>query len=74
MYEVRDYHEHYYHVNPSDIDLKIRVVISSKDPIYPGTAYLTLGPIILDGAVKPELEGMLINRASYFKIMVVSVD
>ena len=74
VYEVRDYHEHYYHVNPSDIDLKLRVVISSKNPKYPGTAFLTIGPIELDGAVKPELEGMLINRASFFKVMVVSMD
>lgn len=74
IYEVRDYHEHYYHVNPADIDLKIRVIISSKNPKYPGTAYLTLGPIELDGAVKPELEGMLINKASFFKVFVVSID
>ncbi len=74
VYEVKDYHEHYYHVNPADIDLRLRVIISSKNPKFPGTAYLTIGPIELDGAIKPELEGMLINRASFFKIFVVSID
>lgn len=72
VYEIRDYHENYYHVNPSDIDLRIRAVVTSKNQKFPGTAILTVGPIMLDGAIKPELEGMVLNKSASFKCAFVS--
>lgn len=74
VYEIKDYKEHYYHVNPSDIDLRIRAVVTSKDEKYPGTAILNVGPIMLDGALKPELEGMVLNKNASFKCRLVSLN
>lgn len=74
VYEVKDYKVPYYHANPADIDLKIRAIVTSRDPSYPGTAILTIGPIILDGTLKPELEGLVLNKSSYFSIGVLSIN
>lgn len=74
VYEIKDYAETYYHVNPSDIDLKIRAIVTSKCPKHPGTAILTVGPIVLDGSIKPELEGMVLNKAANFRCTFISLN
>jgi hypothetical protein len=74
VYEIKDYSEPYYHVNPSDIDLRIRAVVTSKNQKYPGTAILNVGPIMLDGALKPEIEGMVLNKSASFKCTFISLD
>lgn len=73
-YEMKDYKEIYYHMNPADIDLKIKAVVSSKNPKYPGSAYIYIGPIVLDGSLKPEIEGMVINKTASFKVTVISYN
>jgi hypothetical protein len=73
-YEVRDYKEIYYHFNPADIDLSIKCHICSREPKYPGSATILIGPVVLDGSLKPEIEGMCINQKSAFKVLVVAID
>ena len=73
LFEIKDYSSKYYHVNPSDIDLKIRAVITSTTLGHSGTAFLTVGPIMLDGSLKPELEGLIVNKAASFRCTIISV-
>lgn len=71
-FDMENYIEKHYHITPSDIDLKIRAAISCKDAKYPGVAYLYVGPIDLDKSLLPELEGMMLNQRSSFKVRVVA--
>ncbi len=70
-YEYKDYNEKYYHCNASDADVKIKAVITSKDPKFPGVAYFCMGPIHLDPILKPEVEGMLLNSEAYFVVNIL---
>ena len=63
VYEIKDYAETYYHVNPSDIDLKIRAVVTSTNEKYSGTAFLTVGPILLDGAINEKNKKAALQKA-----------
>lgn len=74
VYGIKDYDYKYYHVNPSDIDLKIRAVITPITEGFTGTAFLTIGPIILDGSLKPELEGLVLNKTASFKCTLVTMN
>lgn len=71
-YEYKDYTEKYYHCNASDADVKIKALITSKDPKFPGTAYFTIGPMQLDPILKPEVEGMLLNSEAFFAVNVLT--
>lgn len=74
VYEIKDYPFPYYHVNPSDIDLNIRAVVTSKSVTCPGSLIVTIGPIVIDGSMKPELEGLIMNKEASFKCTVMSLN
>lgn len=73
-YEYKDYTERYYHCNASDADVKIKAVVTSKDPRFPGVAYFSMGPMLLDPILKPEVEGMLLNSEAFFVVNVLEDD
>lgn len=71
-FDMENYTEKHYHFTPSDIDLKIRATITTKDPKYPGACYLYVGPIELDNTLNPELEGMVLNLKGSFKVQIIA--
>lgn len=73
-FEMENYHEPYYHCTPSDIDLRIRAAVTCNDPKHPGVAYFYCGPIQMDKAIIPEVEGLILNQCSSNKIQILSVD
>lgn len=73
-FEMVDYNESFYHLTPSDIDLKVRAAVTCKDGKHPGVAYVYLGPIKLDISLRPEVEGMILNQSGRFKCQVLSKD
>lgn len=73
-YQIVNYSECFYHLNSSDIDLKIKAVVRSKDKDFPGTAHVFIGPVVLDYVLKPELEGMLLNGMAFSRVNLLSYD
>lgn len=71
-YEMENYREKHYHLTPSDIDLKVRAVITCESPKFPGAAYLYIGPVEIDRSLIPELEGMTMNAKGSFKTRIVA--
>lgn len=70
-FEIKNYSELFYHVNPSDIGLKIKASVCSKSSSHPGIAYVYFGPVTLDYALKPEIEGMILSNHGTFKVNVL---
>ena len=73
-YDLSDYTEKHYNISPSDIGLKIRATITATDHKYPGAAYMYIGPIELDLAVRPQIEGYLLHQGCDFAVNVLSFD
>jgi hypothetical protein len=73
-FDLVDYSERHYHITPSDIGLKVRAAITTNDTRFPGAAYLYVGPVELDLAVRPEIEADLLNNGCEFPVRVLAVD
>lgn len=71
---LETYQESYYNVTPSDIDLKIRAVITVPKPEYQGAAYLYVGPIRLDKIIVTEIEALALMPITMFTTNMIQID
>lgn len=73
-YQVKDYRDRFFHISPHDIGISIQAVITSKDPQYPGSKTFSIPNVKLNSAIKPEIEGLLLNHESSFKVYALQIE
>lgn len=73
-YQIKDYHERYFNISPHDIGISIQAAITSKDPRYPGSKTFSIPNIKMNAAIQPEIEGLLLNHQSSFRIYAIHIQ
>src|SRR3990167_689189 len=71
---LETYHETYYNITPSDIDLRIRAVITVPKQENQGAAYVYVGPIKLDKSIVPEIESLILMPITVYSANMIQID
>jgi len=74
FYQVKDYHERYFNLSPHDIGISVQAIINSKDSTYRGSKTFSIPSIKLNSAIKPEIEGLLLNHESTFRVYAIHIE
>jgi len=63
-----------YNANPYDIGLKVRASVCNINGISDGTAFVDIGPFVLDPCVRPYIEDSLLAAKGSFRFSLESFD
>jgi hypothetical protein len=71
---LETYQDAFYNVTPSDIDLRIRAVITVPKQENQGAAYVYIGPIKLDKSIVPEIEALMLMPITIYAGNLIQID